>query len=485
MALVNLLFYHERDIFNIVFCDFLLFNDLLNLDRAIVNQQERLSYLEIMETFSCINEKFYPEKLSMNTSIEINSWIIERNMLHCLSKLHSDKIKWSMNASTAGKLLLDYHPKQALYQEKCIQELNGYLCLFSHHLDGRFELSLLHYFPNISILEIINYQFSIDTTIVYPPSFQYLQKLYLTRSIIDENLLLLFLPVPSLHTVHFQDIITYHANLEENIKYEFMNQCKRIYVDGNFNEYDYHFNHLPNHLSLIAFSDINGIYNDDFVPRIDLTTCLFNLSATSLESFLVSDYTVDLLIFCQISCLQQISYQYIKFNCEFVIQSAAPNLTQEICQYYQLSVKRLKFIGNKENFVYLLCILFIVNQIKSTTIPTYTQAASSSATASSAIASSSSTSSSSHQPLITLYLDSASLTVTDYACIPPSIPSLQAIWIYWYGSYNTLLHNIVTQSLANIPNIKVQEMFNGQIIYEKVTSTNADIIYFPEHQLSK
>jgi hypothetical protein len=78
--ITELLLFKERDIFYLAVSKYLDIDDILSLDEAIVNSNERNSYLDIMTEFPTCSQSFY-EPICESIFLSLNSWLIDRNMI--------------------------------------------------------------------------------------------------------------------------------------------------------------------------------------------------------------------------------------------------------------------------------------------------------------------------------------------------------------------------------------------------------------------
>jgi hypothetical protein len=112
----ELLFNGTRDIFDAIFISYLDIRDLVRLDRAIVNAEERNNYLEMMKDFHCFEERFF---LSYWTKVELNTDLIDWILVRNLFASHMERAFWQITANSIAKICK--HLKK-FYYFKIIEE---------------------------------------------------------------------------------------------------------------------------------------------------------------------------------------------------------------------------------------------------------------------------------------------------------------------------------------------------------------------------
>jgi hypothetical protein len=157
---INDLLLQDRDICYQVLPYYTDIRDLIELDKAVVQQNERENYMDLMNKFLCYENKFY-EPLFKSWKIggkhSCNLWFIERNLLHIgsIPIYEMEQNGWHMTTKLYIQAIKD-HPNHQQLQLIISESLKGSLKLDFENIAG-FDITHLQYLQSVECLSFLHY----------------------------------------------------------------------------------------------------------------------------------------------------------------------------------------------------------------------------------------------------------------------------------------------------------------------------------------
>jgi hypothetical protein len=149
--LSELLFFESRDILFLIVPTFLDIKDFVRLDQAVVNEEERINYLEILRHFPAdVKQKKFFRALFHNLSF--GSWVLDRNML----RLGCYKVNYGWDITIFQlRSLLDLHPKHEYYRSTIKEPFDCRINLYLN--DEPLNSRYFEYFQSVPSLSLSRY----------------------------------------------------------------------------------------------------------------------------------------------------------------------------------------------------------------------------------------------------------------------------------------------------------------------------------------
>jgi hypothetical protein len=160
--ITSLLFVETRDIIHAIVPYFLDFRDLVNLNQAIVNTEERHNYRDIFSTFHCREEAFY--SIDKKKNFPLNRWMINHNLLS-LGEFLYWKPGWEIDVQE----ILQMPPTSI---NRLRENICGHIYLkFDNIRKEEDIMTVLEIFQNVQKLSFANLKrldSNVDSPVVFP-----------------------------------------------------------------------------------------------------------------------------------------------------------------------------------------------------------------------------------------------------------------------------------------------------------------------------
>jgi hypothetical protein len=146
--LKDLLFLLGRDtIFNILpnYCDIC---DIVSLDKAVVNYEERINYLDVMRCFPPCDFSFYRP---LYHKMRINKWLLKYNMLSDFKRLSNNHLLLQMKYFDIS--INEYSEETNQYRQLLMSEIDGCLRVYFEGYEKHY-FHILQWFPLVKQLEV-------------------------------------------------------------------------------------------------------------------------------------------------------------------------------------------------------------------------------------------------------------------------------------------------------------------------------------------
>jgi hypothetical protein len=242
MALIE-----DRDVFNIVAFEYLDMKDLINLDTAIVEENERAHFLDLMETV--------PYKPPFHNDLE-KWWVHHKECLAWLSrrKMYSPEgAAWHVNKKAWISMLedptFDYKP--------LISQLKN---VFFEGFGSPFDLRGLEICDSLETLQLCNYNLvERASSLATCPQ---LQELILQNSKVCDATLYNFSAVSSLKQLSLRHVT--FETLSDELLDHYLRSLQTIKVLNRVFEFFTHFCKRPNHIEIAYFDMLHTTQNIEF-----------------------------------------------------------------------------------------------------------------------------------------------------------------------------------------------------------------------------